>query len=207
MMRCVLSLILFLFFIPLEPVQASGVFTSGINGHIEKSPIKQVKNKYRFFKLTKKAVSIYKTYNDVANLTWLENLAKYKVYSLVNVVENTNFYKDNYNKIVETYKKNSIYNEVPLDYKYKWIYETQDYCLYENVSSMPVKKMHNVDKVITQVYKQDGSKLVSNIGNMGNKFYDYFKRNHSFDVITQVKRQTIYKLKSQLIKQFKRRIF
>ncbi len=234
MMRCVLSLIVILsLFISVAPVHAVGYSTVGMKGHIKKFSLKKDKNvisetdfefakmdymlievnkvdnpsrfsslkdKYSFVKLAKKAIKLYKGYNNVVNLGWLGNLVEYKIYSLIDVIENSSFYVNNYNKIVEIYGSSVVlkdvgYKEIPLDYKYKWIYETQDYCLYEDVSIMPVI---NIEKPVT--HKQDGRSL-------SNRFYDYVKKNHSIDIMNQLKKLSLNRAKAQFIKQFKRKIF
>ncbi len=107
------------------------------------------------------------------------------------------------------------YKEIPLDYKFRWIYETRDYCLGEDVTTMQRINPHTFEDIIAQVYKQDGKKAV------GSRCYEYFQQNHSIDVITKMlfdlapksnvtiedlRKLTLYKAKFQFIKKFKRKI-
>lgn len=106
--------------------------------------------------------------------------------------------------------------EIPLDYKFKWIFESKNYCLGEDVTNMKVKNSNSFEEIINQVYsQQDGKEQI------GHQCYDYFKKNHSIDVITQMlldiafksnvtisdlRKLNLYKAKFQAIKQFKRKV-
>ncbi len=108
------------------------------------------------------------------------------------------------------------YKEIPLDYKFKWIYETHDYCLGEDVATMKTQNPHSFEDIISHVYDtQEGKKIV------GNKCYDYFQNSHSIDLIAKMlfdlapksnvsisdlRSLNLYKAKFQLIKQFKRKV-
>ncbi|MFA6988641.1 MAG: hypothetical protein WC197_01100 [Candidatus Gastranaerophilaceae bacterium] len=68
------------------------------------------------------------------------------------------------------------YNEFPMNYKFKWLFESKDYSLGDFVSDVKENK-HNFEDIINSIYIDKQKKTI------GEKCHNYFQTNHSINAV------------------------